>query len=188
MTQLSPLATLNRSLTVFGEALEDLNEVRAKIKALKDERTKLERLPVTKAEATARGDAWLDRICGREDGPMPSHMPPLHLFTHREVSKAVELPTSDREFRRCVMTFVRPQVSAYLAEYWERFYKVAGLGIASEVRQAKLAEMDEELLGLEATEEALIRGAARMNISLMRRDDADGRVLLTADESLPSIT
>lgn len=187
MTELSPLANLNKGLTVLGEVREDLDETRAKIKSLTDERAGLERVPVAKEEMIGRVDAWLDKICGREDGPIPSWMPPIiPFFMRREVKNSVELPYSDLAFRRFLLTVNRAQIRAYYVDKIERLYAIDP-GIPAEERQAKLAKLDEELLELELAEEALIRGADRMGVTLLGRADADPRAVLASDETLESL-
>jgi len=156
---------------------EGVDSMREKIAVLKRERIALNTLPVTLDEATAKVDAWIERM----------------------VSDARALAPSAGDFARPNYT-VRAQstnhdallMRAYLGSHFgeaikkdlQTFYQDKP-GVSPMERTEKIRDIEIKILHAEFAEESMIRAAEEANFTIIRRADADPRAVLAHDKVLP---
>lgn len=173
------LAKIKSAFTASRKAAStlgsNLDEVRQHIATLKDERAQIEGHQPELATALARVDAFAAHLRHPLDDFYIGHFAVAGKFTMPDVL------ARDRLALAGCADLVADALKAKL----KAFYTDRGDGISESDRQARLQEIDKQLLDLELLEEASIREAERAGFELMRRPDANPLAVLAADEALP---
>ncbi|TCO83075.1 hypothetical protein EV699_103124 [Plasticicumulans lactativorans] len=147
----------------------DVDRLRARIAALRQEADNGRDQPLNLADATARVDAYLQQQRQRYAGYAR-----VHRFITPQPVRSFEL-VPDGEVEAYMATFFGDTLRCALLE---QIKVICSDGPGLEQRRAHLAKLDRERLDLEREEEALITAAARSGLHIPRRADADPRVFL----------
>jgi hypothetical protein len=163
----------------------DIDGLRTEVVKLKAERVRIAALPITKQMAIERieklcatmrtnKNAGIDRLA---DTMMAAKEGMWNGFLGGVIDAAY-----DRRVEWAVAEIVRKG----LLEIIESRYAAGVTGIDDAKRERELARIDGEILDCDLAEEAMIRAAAAVGITIARRPDADPRAVMARDQDLPA--
>lgn len=158
-----------------------IEEVRLAIIVAQDQREQLRRLPVDRQRAEAAIDEGLAMMARKLDV--------------RNIMAGLVRPTSGSprlDLGHVPEALFAPWLATIAPDALRSFF----LGQVDDVyadrddppedqRPAMIARLDTQVLGLELTEEALVRQAEASGIPILRRGDADPRTVLAHNDALP---
>lgn len=164
------LAGAREATNQFGESVEQL---RARVAILQDERYRLTNMAVPKQVALQRLAIWLDQMAQ-----------PITGFNVSSFAERDDFRAPDVHGPRFIAAAIALAAKPALTERLEAYYSKQTVVSEAERDQAR-AKLDAELLDLELAEESLIREAEAAGLTILRRADADPRAVLAAQSSLP---
>ena len=151
---------------LIGSTRTELDTIRHRIVELKVEARAIEAAPLPLEEAIADLDACLDHMAGHRQ---------LNVSMHTYPSDRLAWPKLDVEE---LFVTLRPTIRAVRLEAIQRELSSRLPGLPRDERAARLTEIDEQVLALEISEEAMIEAAEAAGIRIARRVDADPRAIL----------
>lgn len=155
---------------------ESLDEMRLQIGDLKAARKKLAGLKVAEDVALGRAERWVASVVANAQQAAPS---PNDFRSSRD---GWQIPRTDADVAFCAYLgdLLLDAVQAQLRESCED-----DPGIGETDRKARMSALGRQLLDLELAEEAIIRHAEALGLSVMRRENADPLAVLADDSVLP---
>jgi hypothetical protein len=162
------------------DARRALDELRALIARLRDERAEIERRPVPVEEAQAAAAEGVQAAAARivADLNLSSLMRPAD-------GRAPSLTLNAEARSALAFASAAPEIAQMIGARLAEDYRANNLtGIADDDRAAQLARIDADALAAEMAEEAVIRSMEAEGLPILRRPDAAPRALLAADTEL----
>ena len=150
---------------LIGSTRTELDTIRHRIVELKVEARAIEAAPLPLEEAIADLDACLDQMAGYRQ---------LNVSMHTYPSDRLAWPKLDVEE---LFVTLRPMIRAVRLEAIQRELSSRLPGLPGRTRRP-LAEIDQQMLALERSEEVMIEEAEAAGIRIARRVDADPRAIL----------
>lgn len=150
--------------------------IRDRIAELTAERAELQALPVRKAIAVERLEAWVRSI------KMIPGTPTLTPSAFSVNAPGYSVPRSD--FDTAIASFAIPLIRQSALSMLETHYETIGK-VDDEVNQDKITSLNRKLFDLEMAEESIIRAADKNGFEIRRRGDADPRAVLAPDKAMP---
>ena len=177
----------DRQKRATADALGTVDELRARLAALREERAQVEAAPVLEAEALRDLDRWLDGVEASAGLPVRGFMHggpwPSLAVVLRPGQKILDAsPAVDQLFSLMVATnrpAIRALMAAAIADEYEN-----QTPLSADARAARLAEIDAELDRQEKVEEQLIRQAEGLGLPILRRADVRPVIALAPDRDL----
>jgi BMFP domain-containing protein YqiC len=151
---------------LIGSTRTELDTIRHRIAELKIEARAIADAPVPLEEAVADLDACLDYMAGHRQ---------LNVGMHTYPSDRLSWPKLDVEE---LFVTLRPLIRQTRLDAIQRELSTRLPGLPRNEREARLREIDQQLLTLERAEETMIEEAAA-GITIARRVDADPRAVLS---------
>jgi len=152
-------------------------DVRQKIEDLQQQRSDFEKIAVEKDIAVQRAEDWLASIKARNMGqsfvPDPKYFSLGKGYTYRPTGELAALSF-----------YLSPLLRRAVLDHIEDHYSTVEHMTEAE-RRKELESLDERILSLELTEEAILRSAEQAGFQIERRTDADPRAVLADESSLP---
>jgi BMFP domain-containing protein YqiC len=152
---------------LIGSTRTELDTIRHRIAELKVEARAIADAPVPLEEAVADLDACLDHMAGHRQFNVGMHLYPSDPIAWPKLDVAELFVT------------LRPMIRAARLDAIQRELSTRLPGLPRQERDARLNEIDQQLLTLERAEEAMIEEAAAAGITIARRVDADPRAALS---------
>lgn len=148
-----------------------VDQIRAKIADLKQQRRDVGNAPVSRDEAEAAIDRYLDEVAATyRDGRV------LHGLITRGVVENFEASERPEAFAAFMFPdVIKRQLMAEIDQHLEN-------GLTRGERNSELSDIDRKLAAAEREEENTIREAENDGLDITRRSDADPRVVLDLDK------
>lgn len=162
-------ATLKSSKAGAGALLSGLDEVRKQIILEKEALYRAQNQPVDSKTAAGRLDTWLANE-GAEGA--------VRAFARRFLTSNYREPSA-MDASAVMFAAVASSVRETLIRHID---VESEMGLAEDARRQMVAGHLERVLRLELAEEVTIREAERAGLDILRRPDADVRVVLAAEE------
>ncbi|SDE93884.1 hypothetical protein PUH89_09600 [Rhodobacter capsulatus] len=159
-----------------NDLLGTVDAMRDQIAALREDRTQVENAPRPLAEVMGDLDDHLDFLS-------TASVDALGLHGLRARGVPVELKASAPITLGLLVAVAREPLRRILEEQLGDL-EAARPGMAEADRQARLAELDGQILRAEMAEEGAIRGLEGLGVSIQRRADLNPLVALAADQAL----
>jgi hypothetical protein len=160
------MSLVEKLKSLIGTTRTELDTIRDRIAELKVEAQAIESAPLSLDEAVADLELWLDHMADHRQMNVGMHLSPY--------GRAI-WPKLDVEE---LFVTLRPMIRAVRLEAIQREISGRLPGLPQEERAARLKEIDQQLLALEMSEEAMIEEAEAAGIRIARRVDADPRAVL----------
>ena len=196
MSILSKFAALTSARNATADALNVVEELREQIVDLKADLDRLAAAPQPVADAMASFDAWAQRVATDAiDSMRVGKLLDAHSAPEGLDLQVIPVRVGDgmsRDYGAATRTLLGLVVATSMPALRKIVQgQLEDLTLGKEVltpsaRAKKIAGTEARLLEVELLEEAAIRALEAAGVSVERRADADPRVVLAADESLPN--
>lgn len=179
---------------MLNAMLEKVDDCRETIATLRTERDRVARSPRPAAEILDLLDDWLDKAATdgvdllrlgrltRRDQPvmleLPHHVDPAAGY--------VDSSPATRALFGLLIATSRPAIRSIIQGQLEDLTR-GKEGLTDEQMNARLAEIDAEILSAELSEEAAIRALEGAGVTVLRRADASPVAVLADDAALPPV-
>ncbi|WP_421477505.1 hypothetical protein [Agrobacterium tumefaciens] len=163
----------SKSKRAGADLFEGLEDIRYQVALTQAKIGEVERAPVALSIASERVDTWLADL-HNEDA--------LKIFIRRFIFPTYRAPQPAEalDFIMGILSqMVRGEMLKLLTASYTDFE-----GMTDADRKSRISEKMTELLALEMQEEAVIRHLEKLGLDIIRRQDADPRVVLASKESL----
>jgi hypothetical protein len=188
---------LNKQSSVFDEIERDVDDIRARLKSLQNEKAKLLKAPAAEKEVTKRIEQVILRLA---DGAR-NLWPEMLVTADFDAARTLECFVKPREISPVTNNFVvihnlQPSPAETLALFVPDLLRAGmmkearlaaeqtGDAIEDGERQSRLAAIDDEVFENQCAEELLIRSAGDAGFTIDRRADVDVALVLAADHEL----
>ena len=167
-----------------ADPVVELAKIRDQHNEVSLKKREVEQTPAAEAELREGTKRYVKETGARYECPVYTLAPgrhdfeliPIHLRS--EVGRGPMAPDDRAAVEAYVCRFHAEEVLAGLGREIDAFVAEHGPGFTADERCARLEKIDQELNRLEVKEEAIIRRAARRGVRLIRRGDADPRIVL----------
>jgi hypothetical protein len=190
---ISRLAVRRSAQIDVNSTLEDVDNLRAQIDSLREERAAVEVAPRPQVEILASLDGWLDAAATEATdrlrlGRLLDRTQPVALtlptFVDRAAATINAAPAVETLFglliatnRKAIRSLLSDQLSDLMADR---------PGLTDGERADRLAELDGALLATEFAEERAVRALEAAGVEVLRRSDASPLAVLADDAALPT--